>query len=129
MKEAAHADGLERQRWIQVAQSWLELCGSKQRGAGLGPRSAGNDKNLIDATDGTGGLSGGARDLPTGLPAPFQGSGRDLHGVKPLAKERQYHDFVGRQLRVAALEFLSNSGFDHLHEVAGNVGVQDLGCT
>jgi hypothetical protein len=26
MKEAVHADGPERQRWIQVAQAWLELA-------------------------------------------------------------------------------------------------------
>jgi hypothetical protein len=26
MKEAVHAGGPERQRWIQVAQAWLELA-------------------------------------------------------------------------------------------------------
>lgn len=26
MKEAVHAEGPERQRWIQVAQAWLELA-------------------------------------------------------------------------------------------------------
>jgi hypothetical protein len=42
MKEAAHADGFERQRWIETAQAWLELPfasgsdgPSKQRGARL----------------------------------------------------------------------------------------------
>lgn len=26
MKEAVNADGFERQRWIRVAQAWLELA-------------------------------------------------------------------------------------------------------
>jgi hypothetical protein len=26
MKEAAYADGFERQRWIEIAQAWLELA-------------------------------------------------------------------------------------------------------
>jgi hypothetical protein len=26
MKEAVHADGPERQRWIQVALAWIELA-------------------------------------------------------------------------------------------------------
>lgn len=26
MKEAVDADGFERQRWIQIAQAWLELA-------------------------------------------------------------------------------------------------------
>ncbi|MGY8684159.1 hypothetical protein Q2941_41350 [Bradyrhizobium sp. UFLA05-153] len=29
MKEAVHARGFERQRWIQVAQAWLELARSR----------------------------------------------------------------------------------------------------
>ncbi|WP_256467106.1 MULTISPECIES: hypothetical protein [unclassified Bradyrhizobium] len=26
MKEAVRADGFERQRWIQIAQAWLEIA-------------------------------------------------------------------------------------------------------
>lgn len=31
MKEAVRADGFERQRWIQVAQAWLELARIRPR--------------------------------------------------------------------------------------------------
>lgn len=47
MKEAANADGFERQRRIAIAQAWLELArlrlpptlGRSNEGAGVGPES------------------------------------------------------------------------------------------
>jgi hypothetical protein len=33
MKEAVHAHGFERQRWIQIAQAWLEIALTRPEGS------------------------------------------------------------------------------------------------
>ncbi|WP_298881948.1 hypothetical protein [uncultured Bradyrhizobium sp.] len=36
MKEAVRADGPERQRWLQLAQAWLELARGRPDPDGIG---------------------------------------------------------------------------------------------
>lgn len=49
-----------------------------------------------------------------------------LQRIETLAEECQHHDLVGRELGILALEFLRDLGFDHPHQVAGHVGLQDF---
>ncbi len=64
---------------------------------------------------------GGRRRPDTGSEAR-----RGLQRIETLAEKCQDHDLIGGELGVLPLELLRDLGFNHLHQIAGHVGVQDF---